>query len=383
MAGDDSGDKTEQPTAKKLRDARRKGDIAKSKDIGPAFTLIVFTLLLFIASGYAVRSLAALFDTTIAVATTRSFADAGGILAAAALRILLIVSAIVLLPMAIGGMIAEYAQVGALITGEKLKFGLDKMNPVAGLKRMFGKDGLVELLKNSVKAGFVVVVTWLVLRSSLPEIGALGVALDPSPLADTASDVAGRVAGLTSSLTLRLFGWVCAVFVLVGAGDRLWAKHSYLKKMRMSMRDVKQEHKQDEGDPHVKSNRRQLHEEWANQNSVGATRGAAALLVNPTHLAIALDYDPESCPVPMISARAKGPLAALMRSEAEAAGVPIVRNVYVARRLWARGEVGEIVPEEMFEAIAEVILWAQKARKGEAAMTQDLGGNDLAHVGED
>lgn len=382
MAGQDDGDKTEKPTPRRLREARRKGDIAKSKDIAPAFTLILFTLLMTIAAGWLLQSIAQLFSTSIAVATSQPFDSAGSVLVPAALKVLLLISLVILIPLALGGLLAEFAQVGPLFTGEKLKFGFDKLNPVEGLKRMFGKDALVELVKNLVKAALIVAVAWFVIRSSLADIGSIGLSLDPSPLADRAAGVAAPVAALTGTLLLRLLAWTCALFVLVAAADRLWAKHSFLKKMRMSMRDIRQEHKRDEGDPHIKSSRKQLHEEWANGNAIAAAGDSAALLVNPTHLAIALDYDPKECPVPVIAARGQGPLAAAMRHAAEDAKVPIIRNVAVARRLWARGEVGEIVPEEMFEAIAEVILWAQKARRGEAPMTQDLGRHDLATLGE-
>lgn len=383
MAGQDEGDKTEKPTPRRLRDARRKGDIAKSKDVSPAFTLILFTIVMVVAAAFLIQSVAELFRTAISVATTQSFAQAGGVLGPAAARVLLTVSAIVLLPVALGGLLAEFAQVGPLFTGEKLKFSFDKMNPVQGLKRMFGKDALVELVKNLLKATLVVAVCWFVIQSSLPDIGSLGLGLDPSPIGDHAAGVAMPVAELTGTLALRLLTWTSLVFVAVAAADRLWAKHSFLKKMRMSMRDIRQEHKQDEGDPHIKSNRKQLHEEWANGNAIAAAGDSAALLVNPTHLAIALNYDVKTCPVPVIAARGQGPLAAAMRQAAEDSKVPIVRNVAVARRLWARGEVGEIVPEDMFEAIAEVILWAQKARKGEAPMNQDLGRHELATLGED
>lgn len=382
MSQQDSGDKTEKPTPKKLRDARRKGDIAKSKDIGSAATLVAFTVVLLVAGAWLAQSIAALFSTTLEVATTRSFADARQVLGAGALKILLLTSAVILVPIALVSVLSEFVQVGPLVTGEKMKFGLDKLNPVEGFKRMFGKDALVELVKNLVKAGLVVAVTWLVLSASMTEIGGLGLQFDPSPLTSKGQQIAGALGGLTYALTVRLLIWICAVFVLVAAVDRLWAQHSHLKKMRMSMRDIRQEHKQDEGDPHIKSNRRQMHEEWANQNAVGAAGGAAALLVNPTHLAIALDYDPKTCPVPVIAGRGQGPLAARMRDAARDAGVPIVRHVTVARRLWARGEVGEIVPEELFEAIAEVILWAQRARQGQAPMDQDIGEPALARPRE-
>ncbi len=381
--GQDGGDKTEKPTPRKLRDARRKGDVARSKDVAPALTLILFTVVMMLAAASLLQAVAALFEISIEIATTQSFAAARGVLALAAVKVLLLVSAVVLLPLALGGTLAEFAQVGPLFTGEKMKFSFDKLNPVAGFKRMFGKDAVAELVKNLIKAVLVVSVCGLVIATSLGDIGGLGFSIDPSPLADRSGSVAARVAELTGLLSLRLLGWTCVVFVLVAAADRLWAQHSFLKKMRMSTRDIRQEHKQDEGDPHIKSNRKQLHQEWANNNAIAAAGGAAALLVNPTHLAIALDYDSTDCPVPVIAARGQGPLAAAMRAAAEDSAVPIIRNVGVARRLWARGEVGEIVPEEMFEAIAEVILWAQKARKGEAPMAQDLSRHELEALGED
>jgi type III secretion protein U len=159
---------------------------------------------------------------------------------------------------------------------------------------------------------------------------------------------------------------------LVAVADWFYAKQSYIKKMKMSRRDIRQEYKDDEGDPMVKSMRREMHQEWANQNSLGATRGAAALLVNPTHIAIALDYDSEKTPVPVIAAKGAGALAAAMRAEAVTAGVPIIRNIATARTLWARGEIGEIVPQDMFDAIAAIILWAGKARNGDAPMDHDM-----------
>ena len=150
-------------------------------------------------------------------------------------------------------------------------------------------------------------------------------------------------------------------------------KHSFLKKMRMSLRDIRQEHKENEGDPLIKGNRRQLHEEWANQNAVGAARGANVLVVNPTHIAIAIDYDADSAPVPVVAAKGEGPLAQAMREAAEEAGVPIVRHVAVARKLYEDAAVEVIVPRDMFEAIAQIILWAKKVREGEAPQHHDLG----------
>jgi type III secretion protein U len=133
--------------------------------------------------------------------------------------------------------------------------------------------------------------------------------------------------------------------------------------MRMSMRDIKQEVKESEGDPYVKAQRRQLAQQLSQQNATNAARNANVLVVNPTHIAIAIDYDRELNPVPTIAAKGEDHVALAMRQAAEEAGVPIVRNIPLARDLFARSEVGEIIPSDLFDVIAEVILWAREVRQ--------------------
>ena len=161
--------------------------------------------------------------------------------------------------------------------------------------------------------------------------------------------------------------WTFGVFLFVAVLDIAWQRHSWIKKLRMSMRDIRQEHKENEGDPMIKGNRQQMHREWAEQNAVGAARSASVLVVNPTHIAIALEYDPESCPIPVMAGKGEGPLAQAMREAAEEAGVPIIRHVPVARGLYENGAVDDVIPRDMFDAIAQIILWAQKVRDGHKA----------------
>lgn len=370
----DGADKSELPTPKKLRDARRKGDVAKSKDLGAGLLTLAWLILFLAASGYVAKELARLATDTIAGATTLPFERAAATAGWDALGTLMRISLVTLVPVALIATFAEFLQVGPILTTEKLKFGLEKMNPIEGLKRMFGKDGLFELAKTLVKVALICTIAWIVIRNALASSTQLIALAGSSPI--DASGPAAAMASLsqTWSLTLQMFAMVVCVFLFVAVADRLYAKASFIKKMKMSRRDIRQEHKEDEGDPQIKSMRREMHQEWANQNAIGATRGSAALLVNPTHIAIALDYDLESCPVPVIAAKGAGPLAAAMRTEAERAGVPIIRNITTARALWARGEIGEIVPEDMFDAIAAIILWAAKARSGDAPMWQDMDG---------
>jgi type III secretion protein U len=368
----DGADKSELPTPKKMRDARKKGDIAKSKDLSAGLLTLAWLLLFALISGFVATDLARLATDTLTAATEMPFAEAAAAVGWDTLLTLLKVSLMTLVPVAVIATFAEFLQAGPIFTMEKMKFGLDKLNPMEGLKRMFGMDGLVELVKTLVKVSFVCLIAYIVMRAAVGEAGQLINMASWSPVAGSGPAAALATLDLTYRLTLQLFAMVVGVFLFVAVADWFYSKHSYIKKMKMSMRDIKQEYKDDEGDPHVKAHRREMHQEWANQNALGATRGSAALLVNPTHIAIALDYDVDATPVPVIAAKGAGELAAAMRAEAESAGVPIIRNIKTARTLWARGEIGEIVPQDMFDAIAAIILWAGKARGGEAPMDHDM-----------
>lgn len=364
----DGGDKTEKPTPKRLEDARKKGDVAKSRDVTAVATLFVWLIVLMFGAGYAGNQVIALFDDGFAlIGDNAPFHTALSQLGRSALWALLGITAVALIPAAITGVMSEFLQAGGVFTTEKMKPTLDKLNPVEGFKRMFSVDNLVELAKTIAKAVLIVFVVWLVLRGSLAEIiERTGPVLLPVAETDGRS-AAASVLLYTGTLIRTALLWTFGVFLLVAVLDMAWQKHSYTKKLRMSMRDIREEHKENEGNPLVKSSRRQLHEEWASQNAVGAVRDANVLVVNPTHIAIALAYDQESCPVPMMTAKGEGPLAAAMRAAAEEAGIPIIRHVQVARRLYEDGAPDTLIPRDMFDAIAQIILWAKRVRDGDAA----------------
>lgn len=374
MAGkDQGGDKTESPTPKRLADARKKGDVAKSKDLTATVTLIAWVVALTMGGAMAVGRLSGLFEQGFTLVSRGApFHEAAGALGWSAFTLFLLLSATVLLPAAITGLVTEFLQTGGLFSAEKLKPQMEKLNPAEGFKRMFSMDNLVELAKTMAKAMLVLFVVWLVLRATLPDIveraGPGSMPID----AVSGTARAGAVLGFAGGLIRTILLWTLAAFLLVAVLDMGWQRHSYIKKLRMSLRDIRDEHKENEGDPLIKSNRRQLHEEWASQNAVGAARGANVLVVNPTHLAIALAYDAADNPVPVMTAKGEGPLAAAMRAAAEEEGIPIIRHVPVARKLWEDGIVDDVIPRDMFDAIAQIILWAQKLREGTGPRTMDL-----------
>lgn len=352
MSGDkDSGDKTEKPTPKKLQDARKKGDVAKSKDVSSTVGLLVWFVIAALATAFFAERLGALM--LAAIASIHSNADGAIALknvSSIAVETLLTLSAAIFIPVLMVGLLIEFLQVGPIFTGEKMKLKFEHLNPAEGIKKMFGADNLVEILKSLAKTILLCFIGWLVIRATLAQI--VGLMNAPEQLGTA-----------IWAVTKQLLAWTIGIFVLVSILDTAWQRYSFTKKMRMSMRDIKQENKESEGDPYIKAQRKQTHMEWSQRNAANAAGAANVLVVNPTHVAIAIDYDKETCPVPTISYKGEDLVAKAMRESAEENGVPILRNVPLARDLLARAEVGEIVPRDLFDVIAEVILWAKEVRE--------------------
>ncbi len=350
----DAGDRTEQPTPKKLRDARERGDVSRSREIGSTVGLLVFALVAALLATFAGSRLAALFDQAVG-AIGRPFEVASAEMISAASWTVLALVLAVAVPVALLGVIAEFLQVGPVFTGKKLEPKLERLDPVQGLKRMFGLDNLVELVKSVLKTLVLLAIAVLVARGLLPEVATL-------PLGTP-----GAFGEALRSSWVRLAAWTVAVFAVIAVADALYQRYAYLKRLRMSIREIRRERKEDEGDPLLRQHRRQQHEELSSGSSVQLARAAHMLVVNPTHVAIALDYDPQRCPVPTVSAKGEDALAMTMREAAREAGVPMLRDVPLARALLERAPVGEIVPDDLFEAVAHAVVWARQARARSAA----------------
>lgn len=358
MSAGEGADKTEKPTAKRLLDARRKGQVAKSRELTSTAGLALWLVLGSFMTGYAAVRLGTLFESLFVVIgagwTAGGFAVALRTVGWQAFELTLMLAAMVLVPASIVGLAADFLQTGPVLSFEQLKPDFGNINPAAGVKRMFSLDNLVEVIKALAKTVVLFLLGWLVVKAALPQIVMLARTPDLAPQ---------TLAAVLWSLTLKLVGWTLALFALVSLLDVSYQRWSFARKMRMSLRDIRQESKESEGDPMIKGQRRQAHQEWSQQGAAQAARQANVLVVNPTHIAIAIDYDPETAPVPTIAAKGEGDVARAMREAAEEAGTPIVRNIPLARDMFARGEVGEIVPADLFDILAEVILWAREVRE--------------------
>lgn len=352
MAKDQGADKTEQPTQKKLRDARKDANVAKSKELTSTVLVLGWLVGGWMMLGFMWDRMRALFDASLA-AVGMPFAEAAPRIGLQAFWALVALSVPLLLLAVFLGLIVEFLQAGPVASMKKLTPDMSKMNPVEGIKKMFSMDNLVELVKAFFKSAALIFIGGFVLygmRHSLLMMphappGAMGTAVWH---------------GL-----VRIGIWTIGVFFFVSVLDAWYQKFSYLKQLRMSRRDIKQEVKENEGDPYVKQRRKQLHQEWSQQNMLNAVRGSNVVVTNPTHIAVALQFEAGVTDLPVVVAKGEGHQAEEIKRVAEEAGIPVLQNIPLARGLNEKVEVDDYIGSEFFDAVAEVLFWAEGIRRGE------------------
>lgn len=354
-----SGDKTEKPSAKRLRDARRKGQVAKSQDLSSSLLLIIAILVLGAVGSYTVGQLSSAMQHGLhqAVAAQGELDRTTAVKALlAAAQTFAFALAPFLAAMLVAAVLVNYLQVGPIFSFEKIKPQLNKLNPVEAFKQKFLKSRpYLELGKTLLKMSLTAVIISSVLWKSRAEIINL---TSQNVLAVTAV-----ISALTFEITLK----VGCAFLAIGVADFFLQRFLHLKEMKMSKQEVKEEYKQTEGNPLIKSARRQVHREIMMQDQL-VVKKADVVVVNPTHLAVALKYDRQTMGAPVVVAKGAELIAKQIRELAEEAGVPITRDVPLARALYEL-EIDAEVPEQLFEATATVLRWVYSLaeERGEVA----------------
>ena len=354
----DDANKTEPATPKKREDAREKGQVAQSRDVSTVVLLAVGALAL--GSGLGERLVKMIFEITRAgwggaYVQPDSVADYHALLLYHGLRMGLALAPFALLFMVMG-VASNVAQVGWLVTTESLAFKFEKLNPLTGLQRRISFDRLYELGKAMIRLAVVGWILVLTLSPRLPEM----FSLLGSDVAETA-----RVGG---SLLRRVVWTILAVFGAFAAFDFFWQTWQLEKKLRMTKQEVRDEAKQREGDPKVKSRIRQIQREAAQRRMFEAIKDADVVVVNPTHYAVALQYRPQVNASPKVLAKGRNLLALRIRARAQELGIPIVENPPVAQLLYKTAKLDREIPKELFQAVAEVLAYVYKLdpRRGRA-----------------
>lgn len=349
------GEKSEKATPKKLRDAKKKGQVAKSQDLPSAFTFIVSIWVILgmgammydMMSDFLVGTFRLIPKEGLSTVLVQLWFNSVLVIFAASMPILVIVSII--------GVIVNFITVGPVFAPEVFKFDPKKFDPIQNLKAKFKMKTLVELIKSIIKISIASYLIYGVMMDSLPV------------LIRTLSIPAGASLLVFNAFLMEVVVKVGLFFLAIAIADFAYQKFDFAKEMMMEKFEVKQEYKNTEGDPHIKGKRRQIAQEIAySEGPTGGVKRAQAVVTNPLHIAVAIGYNKEIDAAPYIIAMGQDIMAQRIVKLAEMHGIPVVRNIRLARKLLDEGEVQEYVPEETYEAIAEIIRWINSLNTDDA-----------------
>jgi flagellar biosynthetic protein FlhB len=346
----DTGEKTEEATPEKLRKAKEEGQVPKSIDFVSALNFSMGFLTLCAMLTYITSELKDFLMASIDAAMRAPNLSTVGRQIEEGWPIILKLSVPIGVAVFTMGIFANVIQTGFFLAFKVLIPKLDKLNPVNGLKGLFKMKKVVELIKNLLKFTVAAWLAWKVMSDALHDM-VLTVTL---PLLQSV-DFGASVIWDYMLKTLLLF-------LIIATADLLYSRHAFNKEMMMSKYDVKQEYKQSEGDPHMKGHRRQLAQELLFSGSMENVKNADAVVVNPAHIAVAIKYDKDKAKAPTVVAKGMRIHAEKIKEIAKHYGVPILRNVPLAQAL-NKLEIGEEIPEELYEAVAEVLSFVYKIRE--------------------
>ena len=347
-----NSERTEAATPKRKRDARRKGQVARSAELPQALSLLAIVMVLPTVVSRLGHVLANDWQLSASVAATGDTGRATGLLghslSNAFMALLPLLGAV-----ALAGVLASVALSGGKPNPYLLKPRFDKINPKAGIKRICSKQTLWELVKTAAKLALVALVS----------VGAWQAGL--SRLMASHGSVDGTISSLAASIG-ALVRRVAVLALVVGAVDAVVASRRHRASLRMTKQEVKEEYKQTEGNPHMKAAIRGRQAKMSRMRMIAAVAGADVIVTNPTHLAVALAYEAGSS-APTVVAKGADRMAARIREEAARHGVPIMENKPVARALYKSVEIGDAIPVALYRAVAEILALVYRTRTRRAA----------------
>ncbi len=350
----DQAQKTEEPTLKKLEDARKKGEVPTSREVNHWIMIVTGAIIVIALAPGFMGEIFRLLRPFIArphLMTLGPGPDGPDIVGVIGPLAGALAAPIILLVYA--ALATGLVQNGFMITGEKVMPKLDKISPIKGMKRMFSLNSVVELAKAVAKLAVVATVAALLISS------------ERERLTQIPTMAPGDLMKLIHDLVTYLLIGIIAVVTLIAGIDLIYQKAQFTKKMRMSRQEVRDELKQTEGDPHVKARLKQLRTERARRRMMAAVPEADVVITNPTHYAVALQYNDMSMEAPRLLAKGADAVAARIREVAAANDIPIVANPPLAQALFTSVEIDAEVPFEHYKAVAEVIgyVWRLKGKR--------------------
>lgn len=349
------GEKTEPATAKKLREAREEGKVVKSRELSSGVDLLVLFLVIKIFISYVSGGLFESFQTVYNRIPDIVYDNGSGLTVNAATKIMnvaLIEIIKIIIPFLLIGLVVavlvNILQVGWKVTTKPMKPELSKFNPINGFKRILSKDSLFELFKSIMKVGLIAYVAYSAIKDHADELFLLyeieltrAVILVGEIIIDTGIEIA-------------------LVYLVLGVADWAYQKHKFNEDMKMTKQEVKDEYKNTEGNPEIKGRQRQRMREASQRRMMQDIPKADVVITNPTHLAIAIQYDPAVAKAPVVLAKGADYVAMKIREKAKECNVEIIENKPLAHSLYGSVEIGEEIPPELYHPVAEILAMLQK-----------------------
>ncbi len=343
---DKDQERTEQASPKRREEARKKGQVARSPEVPSAAILLACTLLFYFCSGWMLERMMDLMRWTLNACGTTSISlgTVDTLFWDWSWKLFLIMAPL-MLTVVIAGFLSNYLQIGFIFSPETLAPKLEKIDPIKGFERLFSLRSLVELVKSVMKMAVIGVIVWFTLKDETENLIPL---MDESLMGILV--YAGKV-------TFRIMISTCWVLIVLALMDYLYQRWEYEKGLRMSRQEMKDEFKQTEGDPIVKARIRRIQREVARKRMMANVPKADVVITNPTHLAVAIHYDPDRMYAPTVVAKGAGYVAEKIKEIALASHVPVIENKPVAQLLYKTVDVDRAIPEDLYRAVAEILAY--------------------------
>jgi len=345
-------EKTEQATPKRKEEAREKGQVAKSREVSSAAILIGGLVYFWFGAAPMMEKIMTVMkkDFAAAATVTLSVESVPFIITGLIYDLFSIVLPFFLLAACVA-LIVNLVQTGFVFSGEPLVPKWSRINPVENLKRLFSLQALVELTKNLLKVAIIGITLWLTIRNELNTV--------PQLVSWSVPDIVAYV----GKVAFRIMTSTCWILIVLAVLDFIYQHWEHMKSLKMTKQEVKEEYKQLEGDPLVKGRIRRIQREMARKRMMAAVPKADVVITNPTHYAVALRYEQEKMAAPTVVAKGTDYLAEKIKEIARFHHVPIVENREVAQMLFKLTEVGEVIPETLYRAVAEILAYVYRIRE--------------------
>ncbi len=352
MAEDNKDQKTEEPSAKRITDSEEKGNFAHSREINSSFVLLAALLGFLITGEQSTRNLMGSWHMLIAEAGTvqLTFEELHRVIANSMKGFINVIGPFLVLIM-LGGVTSNLLQIGGLrFSTHPLIPKFSKLSPMKGFGRIFSKNTVMELFKSLFKVGIISILSYFIIKShwnEIPPLMGLGV---------------GEILSFMGFVALEIIFQVLLVMIFLSLIDFAFQRFTYRENLRMTKQEVKEERKETDGNPQIKQRIRTVQMEMARKRMMSAVPDADVVVTNPTHISIAIKYDPEKTSAPAVIAKGVGFIAMRIREIARENGIPLVEDKPLARTLNKTVEVGQLIPASLYKAVAEILAYVYKLK---------------------